>query len=92
MAEQRRVTGSSLTSFDDAAPEAFSKIPGDLRRDVRGLAGATRVDDDLPRSRSAAGDDVVTTYEAQYVEQTEMPCGTVSIVRGGPMIEVRIVE
>jgi|tagenome__1003787_1003787.scaffolds.fasta_scaffold19981343_1 hypothetical protein len=33
MAEQRRVTGSSLTSFDDAAAEAFSKVSGDAQRE-----------------------------------------------------------
>jgi len=38
-------------------------------------------------------DDVVTTYEVQYVERTETRYDTVSIVPGGPTgLKVRIVQ
>ena len=38
MPDEQRVTGTSLTSFADAAAEAFNDIPGDP--DQEGLAAA----------------------------------------------------
>jgi hypothetical protein len=181
MAEERRVSGSSLTAFTDAARNAFAAVPGDPDREgikaaevsrlwmtgggfvgvpvfsveLRVLGDAAGEPTDEPGASVRAtwscddwyayhdfmpgspptlrvgakctartsgycftlvpaapqgtnpGDllmhllveipetanDVVTTYEVQYVEETDQRYDTVSIVPGGPTsIPVRIVE
>ena len=42
MADEKRVTGSSLTSFDDAARAAFGTVPGDPHQEGSKAAEVTR--------------------------------------------------